>query len=107
MPRPINVAEDIIPIAQFKTHASEYLRRMKRTRRPMVITQSGKPAAVVLTPEEFEELGYREYVKARVKAGLESAAAGQNVPLDEAVDEVLGAIDEVERKPARAPRRAR
>lgn len=107
MTRRINVAEDIVPIAQFKTHASEYLRRMKRTRRPMVITQSGKPAAVVLTPEEFEELGYREYVKARVRAGIESAAAGQNVPLDEAVDDVLGAIEQVGEKPPRAPRRAR
>ncbi len=76
--RKLNVAEDIIPIADFKTHASEYLRNMHRTHRPMVITQNGKPTAVVLTPEDFEALGYREFVKAKIKAGIESAESGPN-----------------------------
>jgi hypothetical protein len=39
----------------------------------MVITQNGRPTAVVLTPEEFEELGYRAFVRAQVAAGVESA----------------------------------
>jgi len=82
--RAVNVAEDIVPIGEFKTHASQFLRRMHQTHRPMVITQNGRPAAVVLTPEEFEELGYREFVKAKIKAGIESAERGPSVPLDEA-----------------------
>jgi prevent-host-death family protein len=86
--RKINVAEDIVPIGEFKTHASEYVRRMHRTRRPMVITQYGKPAAVVLTPEEFEELGYREFVKAKIKAGIESSANGPTRSLEEAAARV-------------------
>jgi prevent-host-death family protein len=76
--RKLNVAEDIVPIAAFKTHASEHIRNMHRTHRPMVITQNGKQAAVVLTPEDFEALEYREFVKAKIKAGIESAATGPN-----------------------------
>jgi prevent-host-death family protein len=87
MPK-INIAEDIIPIGEFKTHASEYLRKMHRTRRPMVITQNGRPAAVVLTPAEFEELGYREFVKAKIKAGIESSEKGPNRSLDEVATRV-------------------
>jgi PHD/YefM family antitoxin component YafN of YafNO toxin-antitoxin module len=49
----------------------------------MVITQNGKPAAVVLTPNEFEELGYREFVKSKIKACIESAEAGPTRSLDE------------------------
>jgi len=56
--------EDIIPIAEFKTHASELLRRLHAQRRPLVITQNGKAAAVVLTPGEFEDL---ENAKARLE----------------------------------------
>ena len=67
------VTEDIVPIGEFKTHASEFLRRMHNSGRPMVITQNGRAAAVVLTPEDFDELGYREFVKAKVRAGLQSA----------------------------------
>jgi prevent-host-death family protein len=81
--RKINVAEDIIPIGEFKTHASELLRQLHATRRPLVITQNGKPAAVVITPDEFEEIERRELVKAKVKAGLDSAAAGPTVPASE------------------------
>jgi len=81
--RKINVAEDIVPIGEFKTHASEYVRNLHRTHRPMVITQNGKPAAVVLTPEDFEALGYREFVKAKINAALESAAKGPNRTPDE------------------------
>lgn len=82
--RKINVAEDIIPIGEFKTHASELLRQLHTTRRPLVITQNGKPAAVVITPEHFEEVEYRELVKAKVRAGLESAATEPTVPIGEA-----------------------
>ncbi|MGK3963794.1 type II toxin-antitoxin system Phd/YefM family antitoxin [Sorangium sp. So ce118] len=68
----INVAEDIVPIGEFKTHASELLRQLHATQRPLVITQNGKPAAVVITPDAFEEIERRELVKAKVAAGIAS-----------------------------------
>jgi hypothetical protein len=43
--------EDIVPIDGFKVH----------------------PAAAVRTPEDFEELGYREFVRAKIAVGLASA----------------------------------
>jgi prevent-host-death family protein len=72
--RKINVAEDIVPVGHFKAHATELLQQIRTTRRPLVLTQNGRPAAVVLTPEEFEELGYREMVRDKVAKGLASAA---------------------------------
>jgi prevent-host-death family protein len=77
--RRLDVVEDIVPLGQFKTHASELLRQLHSTHRPLVITKNGKAAAVVLTPEEFEDLGYREFVKAKVRAGVTSAARGPNL----------------------------
>ncbi len=71
--RKLNVAEDIVPIGEFKTHASALIRKMHASGRPLIITQNGRPAAVVLGPEDFEELGYRAYVREKVRAGLESA----------------------------------
>jgi len=70
----LKVSDDIVPIGEFKTHASRLLRRMHDSGRPVIITQNGRPAAVVITPADFDELGYREFVKTKVKAGLESAA---------------------------------
>jgi prevent-host-death family protein len=69
--RKIDVADDIVALGTFKTHASALLRRMRATRRPLVITRSGRPAAVVLTPEEFAGIDYRELVRAKVTRTLE------------------------------------
>jgi antitoxin YefM len=82
--RKINVAEDIVSIGHFKSHSSELLDKLHATRRPLVLTHNGKPAAVVLTPEEFDELGYRQQVREKVSAGIASAQRGGAVAAPEA-----------------------
>ena len=52
----LQISEDILPLGQFKTHASRILKGLKGNNRPIVITQNGKPAAVVLSPAEFDRL---------------------------------------------------
>ena len=39
----LEVGRDIVPIGKFKAHVSEVVRELKRTRRPLVITQNGRP----------------------------------------------------------------
>lgn len=80
--RKINVAEDIVPIGRFKSHSTELLQQLRTTGRPLVLTLNGEAAAVVLSPEEFEALGYREHVRAKIAAG--SAAAAQQGTLSSA-----------------------
>ena len=67
------IADDIVSIAQFKTHASALLRRMRAERSSFVVTQSGRPAAVVMTPEEFDRLEARAHVLTSIHEGLASA----------------------------------
>jgi prevent-host-death family protein len=75
----MQISQDIVPLGQFKVHASAMLRRLRESRRPMVITQSGKPAAVVLTPEEFDRLCEQQQFVASVRRGLADAKAGRVV----------------------------
>src|SRR5262249_48877742 len=94
----IDVAEDIVPIGHFKTHASEHIRNIHRTGRPMVITQNGRAAAVVLTPEEFEELGHRAFARAKIEAGIRSAEGGRASSAAEVEARVIAKIRKVARK---------
>jgi prevent-host-death family protein len=83
--KPLQIAEDIVPIAEFKAHVSEVVRGLRERGRPLVITQNGKPAAVLLSPEEFDALIDQARVVAAVQQGLAEAEAGQLIS-----DEQLG-----------------
>jgi prevent-host-death family protein len=84
----IQISEDIFPLGQFKTHASRVLRNLHEKNRPIVITQNGKPAAVLLTPEEFDRLSKQEQFVTAVKEGLQDVKAG-NIISDEQLSTTL------------------
>lgn len=42
MQKTMQVAEDIVPIGEFKAHLSERIRDLRSHRRPLVVTQNGK-----------------------------------------------------------------
>lgn len=52
----LSVSEDIIPVGEFKSGISRYLKSLRETGRPLVITQNGRPAGVLLSPNEYDHL---------------------------------------------------
>ncbi len=77
MTKPIQVSEDILPIGEFKAHVAQVLRRLREKRRPLVITQHGKPAAVLITPRDFDLLRERSRLESAIAEGMEDARAGR------------------------------
>lgn len=78
----LQVAEDIVPIGELKAHLSERLRLLRERGRPLIVTQNGKAAAVVLSPEEFDRLTYQARFVEAVREGLEQADAGHVITHD-------------------------
>lgn len=76
-PRRIQVAEDIVPIARFKARISEVVRRLRSGGRPIIVTQNGEAAAVMVSASEFDALLERAYVVDAIRAGLDDADAGR------------------------------
>ncbi|MBI5556840.1 MAG: type II toxin-antitoxin system Phd/YefM family antitoxin [Deltaproteobacteria bacterium] len=54
--KPIHVSDDIVSLSDFKNHASKMLRHVQTSHRPVIITQNGKPAGVLISPAEFDYL---------------------------------------------------
>ena len=94
-------AEDIVPIAELKANMSAIVRGLDERQRPLVVTLNGKPAAVVMSPKEYDRLSYRARFIDSVAAGLADAQAGRTVDGDQAVSELL---TELGAKPPRRPR---
>jgi prevent-host-death family protein len=87
----LQVAEDILPLGEFKTHASRVIRRLRAVKRPIVITQNGKPAAVLLTPQDFDRLRERGQFIDAVREGLADSSAGRLID-DSALERDLDAV---------------
>jgi antitoxin YefM len=94
--KPMRVAEDILTIADFKARASEVVRKLRGHSRPVVVTQNGKPAAVLLAPEEYDRLTSRARFLVAVGKGLSDVAAGHVISdrdLGRSLDEEFGTLE--------------
>jgi len=72
----LNISKDIVPIGEFKSKMTKWLLNAKDTGHPIVVTQNGKPAAVVLSPEEFDKLNYTKQFVESVNQGLSDIRSG-------------------------------
>lgn len=92
----IRVSEDIVPVSDFKARASEWLRRIAGSGHPLVITQNGKAAGVLLSPAAFDELAERQQFLAAVQEGMADEQAGRSHTTGEVFDVVEKRIVAIE-----------
>jgi prevent-host-death family protein len=78
--RAVRVSEDIVPVSDFKAQAAEWLKRVAETGQPLIITQNGKAAAVLLSPAQFDALSERARFASAIEAGLADSEAGRVRP---------------------------
>lgn len=73
--KPIQVSQDIIPLAAFKARVSQVFRTLHDSQRSVIVTLNGKPAGVLVSPEEFDRLQERQAFLGAVKEGLSDVRA--------------------------------
>ncbi|MCC5933764.1 MAG: type II toxin-antitoxin system Phd/YefM family antitoxin [Candidatus Cyclonatronum sp.] len=49
-----SVSKDIEPLSAFRKHSAEFIQRLKKDKQPIILTQHGKSAAVLMDVSEFE-----------------------------------------------------
>ena len=88
--RPINISQNIVSLSDFKNKASKMLHEIQSSRRPLVITQNGKAAAVLIliSPSDFDLLAEQARFVEAVQKGLEDVQNGRVLP-DEDLDKEL------------------
>lgn len=77
--KPVRISSDIVPIAEFKGHAAHWLKRVNESGQPLVITQNGKPAGVLLSPAEFDRIAERHAFLESIATGIADADAGRTI----------------------------
>ena len=79
----ISIANDIVPIAEFKSSISKWFKNLLNSGHPLIITQNGKPAGVLLSPNDYDELVYRKSFLDSVDRGLSDADSGRTYNTEE------------------------
>lgn len=97
MPKALHVSQDILPIGDFKTQAGRVLRRLREDGRSVVITQHGRPAGVLVSPEEYDRLREHDRFLEAVHEGFADAEAGRTISDEElgaSLDELFGPLED-------------
>jgi prevent-host-death family protein len=74
---------DIVPISDLRQDAANVLGRVKKSRQPMVITQRGRAAAVMLSIDEYEKGEHEREILKLLVQGDREIAAGRGYDLDD------------------------
>jgi PHD/YefM family antitoxin component YafN of YafNO toxin-antitoxin module len=87
----VDISEDIHALTDFKRNTSAFMTRMKKSRRPVVLTVNGKAELVVQNAASYQQLLDRlerlETVDS-IRVGIEAAEKGRLKPARKALAEL-------------------
>jgi len=86
----LNIPLDIQPLTTFRRRSSQFLKQIKKSKRPVVLTVNGKAAAVIQDAEAYQRLldiAARADAREGIRQGLEDARKGRMRPVEEFLEE--------------------
>jgi len=72
----------MIPVSDLRDDVAGVLRRVKGSRKPLLITQRGRAAAVVLSVREYERVEYERQMLRALARGEQEIAKGAGYDLN-------------------------
>ena len=87
----IDITKDIQSLTTFRRRSGDFMRHLKKSKRPVVLTVKGKAEAVVQDAEAYQRLldmAARADVFEAIRQGLADVAHGRTRPAREVFDEI-------------------
>jgi prevent-host-death family protein len=82
----LDLTQDIQSLTTFRRRSGDFMKQLKKSRRPVVLTVKGKAAAVVQDAEAYQRLldiAAAADVREGIRQGLEEARKGRGQPARE------------------------
>jgi prevent-host-death family protein len=82
----LDLTKDIQPLTTFRRRSGQFLKQIKKSKRPVILTVNGKAAAVVQDAEAYQRLldiAARAEAREGIRQGLEDARKGRSRPAEE------------------------
>ncbi len=88
----VRPTQDIRPLSDFRANLAAVVRQVQRTKRPVILTQHGRSAAVLVDAAEYEALLDRAELLDDVRIAETEVAAGEGAGHSKAKAAVLARL---------------
>lgn len=85
----LKIDQDIRSMSEFRTGIASFLKQVHDTKRPLIITQHGKGAAVLLDVGEYEAMQEKIEILQDIQTSLSQIENGDGIAHDEAKEKIL------------------
>lgn len=75
----IRLDQDIQPLSEFRSKVAFYFDKVKKTKRPLIITQNGKSSAILLDVSEYQSMIDKLEILEDVKSAEEQISRGMEI----------------------------
>ncbi|MDQ2946635.1 MAG: type II toxin-antitoxin system Phd/YefM family antitoxin [Acidobacteriota bacterium] len=87
----LDITKDIQSLTTFRRRSGEFMKQLKKSKRPVVLTVKGKVAAIVQDAEAYQRLldiAAQADVYEGIRQGLDDVAHGRTRPAREVFDDI-------------------
>ncbi|ATD80509.1 MULTISPECIES: type II toxin-antitoxin system Phd/YefM family antitoxin [Desulfovibrio] len=85
--------QDIQSLSHFRANATTMVKKVRETGNPLILTQNGKAAAVVVSPEEWESTQESLAMLQLLALRLDEVKNERTVDFDEGMDQIDAMIE--------------
>lgn len=85
----INLENDIKPLSEFRANAAKFLKQVKETKRPLILTQHGKSSAVLVDVAEYQAIIEKLDLLQEVQVAERQIAEGKYFTNDQVQERLL------------------
>lgn len=100
----LDINQDINSLSNFKRNTPDFLRRLKETGHPVVLTINGKAELVVQDTASYQrliDLAERTERMEALRESVKEMRAGKGIPAEEVLAEMREILAEAKKKPRR------
>lgn len=87
----VDITKDIQSLTTFRRRSGDFMKQLKKSKRPVVLTVKGKAAAIVQDAEAYQRLldiAARADAEEGIRQGLDDVAHGRTRPAKEVFDDI-------------------
>jgi prevent-host-death family protein len=87
----LDITKDIQSLTTFRRRSGDFLKQLKKSKRPVVLTVKGKAAAIVQDAEAYQrllDLAANADAEEGIRQGLDDVTQGRTRPAREVFDEI-------------------